>query len=300
MRYVESKVRTPDGRSLSVMQAGLLDGDPVFFLHGTPGVLEMYGPSVEEGARRGLRYVNFLRPGYGESDRQPGRSVASCAVDVEAIADALGVKRFYAVGESGGGPHALACAALLPDRVRAVALIASVAPYDAEDWEKGMGEGNLEELNAWRKGPQALREHLEEEMRALRLTETPAQLRAALDKHLCDADRAAIDGDFGRFLLSAWRIIGGYGLGGWLDDDDALFGDWGLEIGRVAVPVSVWQGSEDRMVPATHAGWLAKELPNAELHLLPGEGHLSLVARFGAILDALIASERSVDRGSAP
>jgi pimeloyl-ACP methyl ester carboxylesterase len=292
MRYVESKVQTRDGRSLSVMQAGLPEGDAVFFLHGTPGVLEMYGPSVEEGVRRGLRFVNYLRPGYGKSDRQLGRSVASCAVDVEAVADALGIGRFYVVGESGGGPHALACAALLLDRVRAVALIAGVAPPDAENWEQGMAEGNLQELKAWRRGPRVLQKHIEKEIRALRSVETLAQLRAALDKYLCDADRAAIDGEFGRFLLSAWKIIGKYEIGGWLDDDDALFGDWGFRLEQVAAPVGAWQGSDDRMVPAKHGSWLAEKLPNAELHLLPHEGHISLVAHLGAVLDALIAAER--------
>lgn len=253
----------------------------------------MYGPDLEEGARRGLGYLTYSRPGSGGSDRQPGRLVADCASDIAAIADQIGAKRFYLVGESGGGPHALGCAALLPDRVRAVALLASCAPADAEglDWEEGMGQGNRKEFGAAQKGPGALKEYLENEIRELRSVKTVAQLRAALEGHLCEADRIAINGDFGAFLLDAWKRIAEDEIWGWLDDDLALYGDWGFELDEVVAPVTIWQGCDDLIVPLAHGQWLAKNLPNADFRPLPGVGHISLVAAgYGAILDALIAS----------
>jgi pimeloyl-ACP methyl ester carboxylesterase len=289
----ERKVRLADGRQLQLLEVGPPDSDPVFVLHGTPGVLKVYAPHIEQGVRRGLRHVLYLRPGYGESDRQPGRSVADCAADIGAIADALGIGRFYVIGESGGAPHALACAALLPNRVRAVALIGAVAPYGAKglDWWKDMGEGNRREFKAaLRGGAPVLREYLERETRKLRSVENVAQLRAALDGHLCDADRAAIDGDFGEFVLASWRFIGEDKIWGWLDDDLSFMEDWEFGVEEATAPVSIWQGGADRMVPVQHAEWLAKRLPNAKLHLLPDAGHISSVSHFGAVLDRLIAT----------
>jgi len=138
-------VLTPDGRRLAVEVAGPQDGEVVVFHTGTPSAGSLFAPLLEAGAERGLRHVSYSRPGYGDSDRQPGRTIADCTHDVAAIADALGVERFYTTGHSGGGPHALACAALLPDRVNSATTTAGVAPFDAEglDWLAGMGQENL-------------------------------------------------------------------------------------------------------------------------------------------------------------
>jgi pimeloyl-ACP methyl ester carboxylesterase len=294
VRRIELKVRAADGRILSVLVVGPPEADPAFFLHGTPGVLGLPDRDVEEGARRSLRHVLYSRPGYGESDRLPGRSIADCAADVEAIADELGIGDFHVVGESGGASHALACAALLPSRVRAVAVLSGIAPPAAEglDWEEGMGEGNRREFAAMWKGADVLRGFLEDEVRELRSIETKAQLLAALDGHLCDADRAVVEGGFGEYLLAAWRRIGEDGIEGWLDDDLAHGRDWGFGLEQVLSPVTVWHGREDTFVPWRHAEWLADRLPNAELHLLDGEGHISLVSHYGASLDALLALGR--------
>jgi pimeloyl-ACP methyl ester carboxylesterase len=285
-------IRAADGRLLSVLIVGEPKGDPVFVLHGTPGVREMFEPELIEGFNRSLQYISYSRPGYGGSDRQPGRSVADCASDVRAIADQLGVQKFYVIGESGGGPHALACAALLADRVRAIALLAAVVPIDAVglDWEEGMGEGNIEELREAQQGSDALRKHLEREIQGVGSVKTVAQLRAVLDKHLCASDRIVFDGGYGPFLLAAWKQIAKGGIWGWFDDDLALYRDWGFDFGDVNAPVAIWQGGEDLIVPLTHGRWLAKNLPEADFRLLAGEGHISLVAnRYGAILDGLIA-----------
>jgi pimeloyl-ACP methyl ester carboxylesterase len=291
VQSVEREIRAPDGRRLSTLTAGPPEGDPVFFLHGTPGVLGTYEPQIEEGVRRGLRHVFYLRPGYGGADRQPGRSIADCAADVEAIADELGIDTFYAVGESGGGPHALACAALLPHRVRAIAVLAGIGPSTAEDldWEDGMGDANRQELEAMRQGPEVLQRFLEAQTRELRSIKSKGQLLAALDEHLCDADRAAIDGSLAEFLLEAWRGVGEDEIWGWLDDDFALGKDWGFDLAQVVAPVTIWQGRDDLVVPFRHAIWLADHIPHSELHLLDGEGHISLPFHYGAALDALVA-----------
>jgi pimeloyl-ACP methyl ester carboxylesterase len=137
-----TSVTTSDGRVLEVSVSGPEDGVPLICHHGTPGAALPWEPFVAAAAQRGLRHVEYSRPGYGASDRQAGRAVADCAADVTAILDALGAPRFYTYGWSGGGPHALACAALLGERVIKAASIAGVAPWESEglDWLAGMGE----------------------------------------------------------------------------------------------------------------------------------------------------------------
>src|SRR5438132_2278312 len=148
------EITGPPGRTLEVEVAGPQDGQPVLLHTGTPCAGRLFAPDVEAGADRGLRHVTYSRPGYGRSSRHAGRTVADCVTDVAAIADHLGVERFFTIGASGRGPHALACAALLPERVLAAATIGGVAPYQAEglDWRAGLGEDNLEAFAAAQAG----------------------------------------------------------------------------------------------------------------------------------------------------
>ena len=141
------------------------DGAPQVFHLGTPFAGDPLADWAEAGVERGLRHVLYSRPGYGDSDRHEGRSVADCVSDVEAVTAALGIDRFHTVGWSGGGPHALACAALLPERVLSAATIGGVAPWEAEglDWLDGMGPENLDELGAAATGPAQLEAYLEQQ-----------------------------------------------------------------------------------------------------------------------------------------
>jgi pimeloyl-ACP methyl ester carboxylesterase len=140
----ELAIGSPDGRALEAVDEGDPDGTLVVFHHGSPGAAVPFEPFDRAAAALGIRLVTISRAGFGASTRHHGRTVADAAADAAALADHLGAERFLTMGWSGGGPHALACAALLPDRVRAVATIAGVAPYDARglDWTAGMGESN--------------------------------------------------------------------------------------------------------------------------------------------------------------
>jgi pimeloyl-ACP methyl ester carboxylesterase len=233
VQRAEHRIRAADGRLLLVCTAGPPNGDPVIVLHGTPGVRQLYQPDIEEGARRGLRCIAYSRPDYGGSDPLPGRSVADCTLDICAIADHFGIGRFYVIGESGGGPHALACAASLPSRVRAVALIAGLAPTYAQglDWIKGMGKGNIKEFEAARKGPHVLKKYLESEVRGLQEVKTVAQLREAQSEHLCEADVLVSQGDFGAFQLLAWKQIAKEGPSGLVQRRLGSIRSLGLRVG---------------------------------------------------------------------
>jgi pimeloyl-ACP methyl ester carboxylesterase len=281
-----------DGRSLDVDISGPDGATPLVVHHGTPGDRTQYPPFAEAAAARGLRYVSCSRPGYGGSSRQPGRAVADCAADTAAVLDHLGARHCYTVGASGGGPHALACAALLPDRVLACATIAGAAPFEAEglDFLAGMGRENHEELGAALAGPAQLQAYLERE--APRLARVTAEeLAAALGDLVSPVDAAALTGEFAAFMAERLHGAVAGGIWGWFDDDMALTRPWGFALGGIDVPVVVWQGGQDRMVPFAHGQWLAAHLPSARARLLPGEGHLSIaVERFGEVVDELLAS----------
>ena len=277
------------GRDLEVLVEGPDSGPVLLFHSGTPTAAvpnpEISGPA----AKRGLRTVAFSRPGYATSTPQRGRSVADVVPDVEAILDELGAERCVSIGWSGGGPHALACAALLSERCSAVATMAAVAPYPADglDWLAGMGTDNLDEFGAALESEEALTRYLERSATELAGV-TGEQLGAALGGLVSDVDKAALTGEFADVLAEAFRRAVSTGIAGWRDDDLAFVRPWGFELSSIRVPVAVWQGDQDRMVPFAHGRWLAAHVHGARPHLLEGDGHLSLVHHIDRILDDLM------------
>lgn len=278
--------------SLEVEITGPDGGETLIFHMGTPSAASMYSPLVELGAQRGLRHVLYLRPGYGESERCEGRTVADCAADVAAVADALGVERFYTAGRSGGGPHALATAALLPERVIAAATIAGCAPRDAEglDWLAGMAQENLDELAAAEAGEKELLGFIEP-FRTKLISADAADLHAEFGDLLSDVDRSVMTGEFADYEAESMRAGLRHGVWGWFDDDIELISDWGFDLSNISCPVTIWQGAQDRMVPLAHGEWLASHIHGARANLLADHGHLSLALdHYGELLDDLIAS----------
>jgi pimeloyl-ACP methyl ester carboxylesterase len=285
-------VHTPDGRVLEVLSAGDEDAFPLVFHVGTPSAATPFARTTDAAARHGLRLIEFSRPGYAGSTPKPGRRVADVAADVATILDALGLERFVAVGFSGGGPHALACAALLPDRCAAVATVGGVAPYPAEglDWLAGMGPENVEEFGRTLAGEAELVPYLLGVAAQLATVE-PAHVVAALGGLVGEVDKAALTGDYAEWAAETFHRSVSTGIGGWRDDDFAFAADWGFDLASIARPVAIWQGGDDRMVPFAHGEWLARHIPTATAHLLPDEGHLSLgVTKLDQILEDLVAS----------
>jgi pimeloyl-ACP methyl ester carboxylesterase len=273
------------GRTLLVLEAGDPDGHPVFALHGTPGSRLLWRELVEDAEARGIRLFGYDRPGYGGSSRDIGRSVAAAAADVAAIADALGIRRFAVHGGSGGGPHALACAALLPGRVVAAASLAGVAPWEAEglDWLDGMGQDNLDEFAATLAGPEELVAYLLGQRDAM-LGETPEAIADSLRSLLCPPDLAVLTGDVAKFLFDQMRAGIAERLEGWVDDDFAFVRPWGFELEGIRVPVQVWHGAQDQFVPVAHGRWLAQRVPGVDTHIHEEDGHLTLqLARIGDV-----------------
>jgi pimeloyl-ACP methyl ester carboxylesterase len=278
----ETDVPLGDGRTLHVYDTGTGSDArlAVVWHHGTPNVGEPPRPLFAAAERLGLRWVGYDRPGYGGSTPRPGRTIASAAGDVAAIADTLGLDRFAVMGHSGGAPHALACAALLPERVLAAVAISGLAPYDSEglDWFGGLADAGAASLRA------------------------AAQGRAARERY--DAE-APDDADIG-FTPGDWQALSG----GWswlldvvqraqqsgpdapIDDDLAAVAPWGFDPAGITVPVLILHGGRDRMVPSSHGEWLARRVRSAELWLRPDDGHITVLSSAEAALEWLAATAR--------
>ncbi len=284
------QVETADGRWLCYRATGHPGRPLVLAHHGTPGAGVLAARWHADAEKHGIRLVSYSRPGYAGSTRHPGRTVSAAAADAAAVADAEGAQHFATWGLSGGGPHALACAALLPERVLRAATVAGVAPYDAEglDWMDGMGEENVVEFGAALRGEAALRELLTPLSQGMRDAE-PAQIKAEMSTLLPPSDLAALDAGLDRYLSDSFRQGLADGPGGWIDDDLAFVRDWGLDLAGVTVPLLVAQGSEDLMVPEAHGRWLAAHVRGAESLAVPGLGHVALLDRMDDVYDWLLA-----------
>jgi pimeloyl-ACP methyl ester carboxylesterase len=274
-----------DGHTLAVLEAGDESGHAIIAIHGTPGSGLLWRGMIEDAEVRGMRLLAYDRPGYGGSDPHPGRTVADAAGDVAAIANALSIDRFAVEGGSGGGPHTLACAALLPDRVVAAACLAGVAPYPAEglDWLDGMGQDNLDEFAAALAGRETLEPFLRRQADAM-LAAEPEKIADALRSLLSPPDVAVLTGEFAEYLAESTRRAIGQRLDGWIDDDFVFVNSWGFELDEISVPVQLLHGAQDRFVPIAHGEWLAERIPGVDAHLSAEDGHLTIqLGRIGDV-----------------
>jgi pimeloyl-ACP methyl ester carboxylesterase len=271
----ETDVALGDGRTLHAYDTG--SGSlPVFWLHGTPNIGAPPEPLFGVGDELGIRWLGYDRPGYGGSTPRPGRDIASAAGDVAAVADALGVDTFAVVGHSGGTPHGLACAALLPGRVRSVLGISGLAPYAADglDWFAGMSEAGTAALRAAVAGRAAKEKY-----------EATAE---ADDPGFTAADLEALGGDWSWFHRVVRPALAS-GPGPLIDDDLALVTPWGFDPAAIGVPVLLLHGGEDRIAPVAHAVWLAERCPTASLRVESADGHVSVLHAAGPTLEWLAA-----------
>lgn len=273
-------ISTEDGRRLCIVDAGQPDGVPVLVHKGTPNSRLLYGPWVEDAQSRGMRLISYDRPGGGGSTVRRGRTVASAAGDVAAIAKELGLDRVLVWGISGGGPHALACAALLPELVVAAAVLASPAPYPAEglDYFAGTGEDNIALTRAALESRDACERVVEAQTSGL-LRASPETIVQALRTVLCPLDAAVLTPDFATFVLCSVREGCRKTRDGVVDDEIAFIRPWGFELSQIQIPVLLMHGAQDLMVPISHTKWMAGRIPNVEVRLLPDDGHVTLHVR---------------------
>lgn len=263
----EIDLDTADGRVLHAYDVGSTrrpDELVVMWHHGTPNTGAPPKPLFETARSLGIRWIGYDRHGYGGSTRRPGATVAAAAADASRVVDHFGAEHFAVFGHSGGGPRALACAALLPDRVVAVVSISSPAPWPAAglDYFAGMSNGGARELRAAAQG----RRELEEVIAASEFD----------PQSFIPADEAALGGDWAWFNGIVEAAIAN-GLDGMVEDDVSAMAPWGFDPAQITTPMLIVHGTSDRMVPSSHGEWLAARCPTAELRLEPGEGHISVL-----------------------
>lgn len=267
-----------DGRTLCFAEWGDPDGFPVMSIHGTPGGRLNRHPDESTYTGAGARWITYDRPGYGESSRHPGRAVVDCVADVRAILDHLGLDRVAVTGASGGGPHCLAVAALLPDRVVRARCVVGVAPYGLDDLDffEGMDPLNVREFGWALEGGDRHVVETERELREMgeRVAKDPSKLLGD-DWSLDDADRAVMARpDFGAVITESTADLVRGGVWGWIDDDLAFTRPWGFDLAHVTVPVEVRYGAHDVLVPAAHGAWLGRNVPGASVVIEHDQGHM--------------------------
>jgi pimeloyl-ACP methyl ester carboxylesterase len=284
---------TPDGRTLAFCEWGDPQGTPVFSLHGTPGSRATRHPDTDVYRRAGVRAITYDRAGYGLSTRLPGRSIAHAAADVATIADALGIERFAVTGGSGGAPHSLACGALLPDRVTRCASVVGPAPYGPrglahDDWLRDMVEGNVREFEWSLAGEDTLRPELQRETDQM-LANLGSDQEHPLGEgyELSPSDMEVVARSEVRDMLDESLRVGcAETIDGFVDDDLSIARPWGFAVSAIPVPVAVWYGMADTLVPPHHGEWLARTIPGATVVASDG-GHFAIYDRLGELLSWL-------------
>jgi pimeloyl-ACP methyl ester carboxylesterase len=284
-----------DGRTIEYFDGGEQSGRALVFHHGTPGSSLPNPDVIEAVTARGLRYISLSRPGYGNSSRKLGRQIIDVVADTKAVLDALGITEMFVYGWSGGGPHALACAARLPG-VKAAAVLSGVGPYGVPNFDflNGMGSENIVEFGYALEGIEVLTPYLNQARTSLQSV-TSSGLANELESILPPIDVRYINEGFGEYYVDSMNDGLKVSADGWIDDSLAFCAEWGFELKEIDVPVMIWQGTEDLMVPYAHGEWLAQAVPNATAALLRDEGHISiLVGKFDEIIEQLLASEQSI------
>jgi pimeloyl-ACP methyl ester carboxylesterase len=266
-----------DGRHLAYIRSPEPGRRRVLFCHGTPGSRLFHPPDPTLPASLGLDLVTVDRPGYGQSTHQPGRRLLDWPADLAALADHLGWSDFTVAGISGGGPFALACAHELTDRVTAVVLVSSVAPY----WPgavRGMLATTRRSFQLAGLSPWLLR------VLARRTARHPDRFLSELEREVPEVDRRIVTRpDVARLITANAEAA--------LTGDEAaceiilLRRDWGFSLAHIQPTVTLWHGQTDRNVPVSHGRRLAGALPHCRLTVVPGAGHYMIFDRWAEILD---------------
>lgn len=277
-----------DGRKLGFAEHGDPEGLPVFYFHGSAG--SRLGRPADETILTdlGIRLIGTDRPGHGLSDPQPDRLLLDWPADISRLADYLDVDRFRVLGWSAGGPYALACAYRLPERIIAGAVVSGVAPPDRPSPYRGLGFVNRLLMFAIRRVPRLL--VLFRRMGYSLIMSDPDVLIRKFSASLPPPDRQLFELPEVRDMC-LMEIKEGYrqdwqGVAG---DDMITNHRWGFDLQGISVRMDIWQGELDRNVPLYQALYLQQQIPNSQLTVWPGQGHLYLLARWREVLSALVA-----------
>jgi pimeloyl-ACP methyl ester carboxylesterase len=272
-------LKLTDGRFLEYFDNGISSTSAIVFHHGTPAHASLWSAWLELAASHGIRALSYSRAGYGISDRNEGRTVFSNNGDIRELLDSFGIRDFISIGWSGGGPHALATTMM--NGSKGAITLAGVGEYGAADLDflAGMGPENEEEFGEALKGEAEISAWMDKNAIAFKDV-TDNEIREALGGLIGDVDKKALDGAIADEYATATRKGLAVSFDGWIDDDIAFVQPWGFALADITVPVHIWQGDDDFMVPHAHSYWLEKHIPTGKLNFVPGHGHISLIADY--------------------
>ena len=272
-------LKLTDGRFLEYFDNGISSTSAIVFHHGTPAHASLWSAWLDLAATRGIRALSFSRAGYGISDRNEGRTVFANNGDVRELLDSFGIRDFISIGWSGGGPHALATTMMTGSK--GAITLAGVGEYGAPDLDflAGMGPENEEEFGEALKGEAEISAWMDKNAVPFKDV-TDNEIREALGGLIGDVDKKALDGVIADEYATATRKGLAVSFDGWIDDDIAFVQPWGFALADISVPVHIWQGDDDFMVPHAHSYWLEKHIPTGKLNFVPGHGHISLIADY--------------------
>jgi len=278
-------LRLPSGQILAWAEYGDSSGTPVLYHHGWPGSRLEARFTHETACTFGLRIIAPDRPGYGASTQAPSRTLADWAPDAESLMEHLGIRRFAAIGISGGAPYALACAAALPARVTRVCLVSAMGPVDRN--------GALRDFDPVRRVSLRLAARRSPLMRGLLqgavgplIARNADRFVATLARSCAPADRTTLArAEVQARMAASFREGLRSGAAGAARDLELYAAPWAIALARIEAPVDLWHGEADGIIPAWLARQLAEQLPTVTTRILPGEGHYSLPLRYlGTIL----------------
>jgi pimeloyl-ACP methyl ester carboxylesterase len=272
-------LKLTDGRFLEYFDNGISSTSAIVFHHGTPGHASLWSSWLDLASSRGIRALSYSRAGYGISDRNEGRTVHSNNGDIRELLDSFGIRDFISIGWSGGGPHALATATL--NGSKGVITLASVGQFGVDDLDflAGMGPENEIEFGEAQKGEAEIAAWMDANAHPFKEV-TDRDIREALGGLIGDVDKKSLEGVIADEYATSNRKGLAVSFDGWIDDDIAFVHPWGFNVEDISVPVLIWQGDDDFMVPHAHSYWLEKHIPTGTLNFVPGHGHISLIADY--------------------
>ena len=275
-KTVQNEIRLRDGRRLGLAEFGERQGQSVFYFHGFPGS-RLEAKLADRISRESkVRFIGIDRPGYGLSSFQPGRTFLDWADDVAELAGALRIDRFSILGVSGGGPYAAACACKMPDRLDAVGIICGMGPVDVPDLIRGMPWSYRQGLRLAGHSPRITA--FLYSFSAILFRFYPERMLSILSDMVAEPDKIALKNEeLIQVLIASFREAFRKSLR-WPTTDVVLYSrPWGFSLKDINIPVHLWHGEKDRIVPAAMARYLAKIIPNCHATFYANEGHFSII-----------------------
>ena len=264
-----------DGRILAYLEYGDPNGFPIFAFHGTPGSRIWFNGEDEISETHGVRLITVDRPGFGNSHQKPHRTFIHFANDIRELAQSLGMENFSVMGVSGGGAYAAACAFKYPDLVFKAGIISSTDQFENGKPPKGMAFANRISFILSRRFPWLITYLLKQQKQTI--DSRPEKYVESISKntrHLCESDRAIISKrENAEEILVQMKEAFKNGVSGTVSEMQLYCREWGFDVSNIQVPVELWHGIEDTLVPIASAQALAKKLPNCQQHYVEGKGH---------------------------